>query len=225
MPWFRSRRSRIPDMKISGPEHFKLTFDEKKFKAKFSGLANTKLPKLYVVVSDGEIIYVGITKSTMRQRLYGGWSARGKNGYYGYAFRKTHTEADLYVWYHKDAAKRSSLDVETVEAEVAFLIRKAGRWPVSQTEIHFHPSIKEHRELAARIVQHVSVLAGNSNSARRVCECGCGENPKNPKSRFLPGHDLRKAYNVANNTLHRTKRATRVRPSPEDQGRRDGRIR
>ena len=29
----------------------------------------------------------------------------------------------------------------------------------------------------------------------KPCECGCGEYPKDPKSRFLPGHDLRKAYN------------------------------
>lgn len=29
----------------------------------------------------------------------------------------------------------------------------------------------------------------------RPCECGCGEYPRDPKSRFLPGHDLRKAYN------------------------------
>jgi len=26
------------------------------------------------------------------------------------------------------------------------------------------------------------------------CECGCGEIPKGRNSRFLPGHDLRKAY-------------------------------
>jgi len=29
----------------------------------------------------------------------------------------------------------------------------------------------------------------------KPCECGCGEYPKDPRSRFLPGHDLRKAYN------------------------------
>jgi predicted nucleic acid-binding protein len=29
----------------------------------------------------------------------------------------------------------------------------------------------------------------------KPCECGCGEYPKEPRSRFLPGHDLRKAYN------------------------------
>jgi hypothetical protein len=30
---------------------------------------------------------------------------------------------------------------------------------------------------------------------RKLCECGCGQLPKGKKSRFLPGHDLRKAYN------------------------------
>ena len=29
---------------------------------------------------------------------------------------------------------------------------------------------------------------------KQACECGCGEFPKSPGSRFLPGHDLRKAY-------------------------------
>jgi|ERR1700722_11784969 len=142
-------------MKITGPEHFKLTFDAKKCTAKFSGLANTKLPKLYVIAFQGEVIYVGVTKRTMRERLYGGWNADGENGYHGYAFRHTHTEADLYVWCHEDAVGRSSLDVETVEAEVAFLIRSAGQWPCGQTEIHFHPSGKEHRDLAASVMRHV----------------------------------------------------------------------
>jgi|SRR5579864_63590 len=142
-------------MKISGPEHFRLTFDAKKYVVTFSGLANTRLPKLYVVVARGELIYVGVTKRKMRERLYSGWNANGKNGYHGYAFRHTHTEADLYVWCHEDARERSLLDLETIEAEVAFLIRSKGQWPRSQTEIHFHPSGKEHRELAASIMQHV----------------------------------------------------------------------
>jgi len=30
--------------------------------------------------------------------------------------------------------------------------------------------------------------------APKPCECGCGEYPKGGTSRFLPGHDLRKAY-------------------------------
>ena len=26
---------------------------------------------------------------------------------------------------------------------------------------------------------------------REPCRCGCGEYPKRPKSRYMPGHDLR----------------------------------
>jgi len=36
---------------------------------------------------------------------------------------------------------------------------------------------------------------------RKPCECGCGEFPKQPTSRFLPGHDLRKAYGTAAHDL------------------------
>lgn len=146
-------------MEISGPEHFKLTFDAKKFTANFSGLANTKLPKLYVVVAKGKPIYVGVTRQTMRQRLYAGWNASGKNGYHGYAWRRPpRTEADLYVWCHSDAPMGPSEDLETVEGEVVYMIRNAdGQWPSGQTEIHFHQSGKEHRELAVRIVESVRV--------------------------------------------------------------------
>jgi phospholipase/lecithinase/hemolysin len=44
------------------------------------------------------------------------------------------------------------LDIETVEAEVVFLIRCAGQWPQYQTEIHFHPSTAVHRDIAASII-------------------------------------------------------------------------
>jgi predicted nucleic acid-binding protein len=36
---------------------------------------------------------------------------------------------------------------------------------------------------------------GPKEVTARPCECGCGGFPKDPNSRFLPGHDLRKAYN------------------------------
>jgi hypothetical protein len=42
----------------------------------------------------------------------------------------------------------SLLNIETVEAEVVFLIRAAGQWPLWQTEIHFHPSSQVHRDTA-----------------------------------------------------------------------------
>jgi predicted nucleic acid-binding protein len=36
---------------------------------------------------------------------------------------------------------------------------------------------------------------GPGEVTTKPCECGCGGFPKDPNSRFLPGHDLRKAYN------------------------------
>ena len=62
--------------------------------------------------------------------------------------------AFLDVWCHEDSTQRDCLDVETVEAEVVFLIRSAGQWPEFQTEIHFHRSEPIHREIAARIISH-----------------------------------------------------------------------
>jgi hypothetical protein len=143
-------------MKLIGPERFDLTFDAKKCSAKFSQLANSSIPKLYVVVADSQVIYVGIAKRAMRDRLYGGWNATGKNGYHGYAWRHTHTQAQIFVWYHEDASDDPLLDLETVEAEVVFLVRNAGQWPCGQTEIHFHPSGKEHRELASNILSSLA---------------------------------------------------------------------
>jgi hypothetical protein len=56
-------------------------------------------------------------------------------------------------------------ELETVEAEVVFLIRCAGQWPRGQTEIHFHPSEKEHRDLAAKIVKLIGVTSEMSAAA------------------------------------------------------------
>jgi hypothetical protein len=48
--------------------------------------------------------------------------------------------------------KNPCLDIETIEAEVVFLIRAAGQWPTHQTEIHFHESNEEHRAIAHSIM-------------------------------------------------------------------------
>lgn len=151
-------------MHIEGPERYQLTFTPERFTVlcsrgsnKFSGIAMSKLPKLYIVSIGGRPIYVGTTKQFMKDRLRVGWAATGKNGYYGYAWRRENTTADLDVWCHMDAVGRNEVDIETVEAEVVFLIRQSGQWPAYQTEIHFHPSEVAHRQAAASIVAHYSV--------------------------------------------------------------------
>ena len=146
-------------MEITEVGRYKLVFDSKQFSvtcphgtAKFSGLATSVLPKLYVASVEGKPIYVGITKQPIRNRLRLGWSANGSKGYYGYAWRHNFSEANLDIWCHTNApAENECLDIETVEAELVYLIRKAGQWPLFQTEIHFHPSGVEHRAIAARI--------------------------------------------------------------------------
>ena len=146
-------------MTLSGPDRYVLTITPKSFTvecsqgtSRFSGLATSSKPKLYVVSVDDLPIYVGITKQRMRNRLRYGWSADGRHGYHGYAWRHHHERAVMDVWCHEDAANEKTLDIETVEAEVVFLIRAAGQWPLHQTEIHFHPSTQVHRDAAASVM-------------------------------------------------------------------------
>jgi len=150
-------------MELAGPDSFELVFDHEKFQVRpdsglgqFTPRACSKIPKLYVVAAADQLIYVGVTKQPIRNRLRLGWQAKGETGYYGYAWRHALTSATLHVWYHENAKDRSSRDVETVEAEVAFLVRTAGQWPLHQTEIHFYPSSEIHRTHAKRIFEFVA---------------------------------------------------------------------
>lgn len=120
-------------------------------RTKFSGLAASTDPKLYVASYHGEPIYVGITRQPVGTRLRYGWTARGRNGYHGYAWRHEFPAVDLDIWCHTDAVERNCRDVETVEAEIVYLIRKAGDWPRFQTEIHFRQASEAHRAVAAQI--------------------------------------------------------------------------
>ena len=146
-------------MQISAPQRYRLAFDANAFRVtcekgtdKFSGIATSDKPKLYIASSADKPFYVGITKQSLRNRLRFGWSADGSGGYHGYAWRHKLTEANLDVWCHEDASETEPMkDIETVEAEVVFLIRSAGQWPEHQTEIHFHPSKQIHRQTAVAI--------------------------------------------------------------------------
>jgi hypothetical protein len=121
---------------------------------KFSGLATNQLPKLYIISISGKPVYVGHTKRSVRARLYEGWNATGKHGYHGYRVRHGNAKAVLSIWCHMDAVGRNARDIETVEAEVVYLIRSQGQWPEFQTEIHFHPSKQVHRKVAEGIMRH-----------------------------------------------------------------------
>jgi|SRR5450759_2007562 len=153
-------------MKLEGPTQYRLSRDESRptglftivdneGKAKFAYPATSTLPKLYIVTVDGEEapVYVGITRQSMRSRLRYGWTADGRHGYHGYRWRDHPIGLRLDVWCDVDPTSNPpDLDIETLEAEIVFLIREKGQWPRYQTEIHFHPSTPEHRDAARTIV-------------------------------------------------------------------------
>jgi len=149
-------------MKVEGSDRYHLVFDARSYAVRspsgmphFEGRAAAKGPKIYVVSSRGVPVYVGVTKQAMSSRLRYGWKAKGRGGYYGYAWRHELSEAKLDIWYHLDPPEANPmLDLETIEAEVVFLTRQTGQWPKCQTEIHFHSSARRHRAVARRIFDH-----------------------------------------------------------------------
>ena len=147
-------------MRLTGPERYNLAFKEGSFtvwkengEKGFAGIAASRGPKLYIIFNDLERpIYVGVTLQTLNSRLKQGFMAKGEHGYYGYAWRRNSNHVIIDVWKHEDPMPDNPIyDIETVEAEVVFLVRQAYQWPEHQTEIHFHPSYLEHRSAAARI--------------------------------------------------------------------------
>ena len=103
-------------MKIVGPERYALTYSPQAFtvlcnkgSSSFSGIAISDMPKLYIASMAGKPIYVGITKQRMQSRLRYGWTAAGKHGYHGYAWRHSGEAAELDVWGHADVRTAMSV--------------------------------------------------------------------------------------------------------------------
>ena len=147
-------------MKLTGPDKYRLsitkltayTVSNAAGGNTFKGRAASKVPKLYVVSNNGIPVYVGITKQSMCNRLRMGFQASGESGYHGYAWRRHLKSVDLDIWYDEDDVERKMKDVEAVEAELVYLIRKnLDQWPKYQTEIHFHQSTPAHRKQAKAI--------------------------------------------------------------------------
>lgn len=124
---------------------------------KFGAPASTRgVAKLYTVAHEGALLYVGIAEQPMSGRLNYGIRAAGKGGYHGYKWKGLRHPVELAVWTGFTAGERTTVrDMETIEAEVAFLCRQlSGQWPKYQHEIHFYPSRKTHRDAARSIYSH-----------------------------------------------------------------------
>ena len=110
------------------------------------------LPKLYVVKQANEVYYVGITRQDIRKRLRYGMSTKGEHGYSGYKWKHL-KEVELLIWTFPHS---QSEDVEAIEAELVYLIRKkTGKWPQYQMEIHFHHGASESELQVARSILNV----------------------------------------------------------------------
>ncbi|MFA5821208.1 MAG: hypothetical protein WC873_03895 [Candidatus Gracilibacteria bacterium] len=107
-----------------------------------------KSKKIYLVGKNGLIHYIGITKQSIASRLRYGISPNHKTGYHGYKWLKENGEHCLVIWMFSN-----DTDVEAIEAEIVYFFRKQhGKWPKYQTEIHFHPTTKDQRALAKRVL-------------------------------------------------------------------------
>lgn len=149
-------------MKLNTPQIYHLDlFDDRPYRlisngsaCKFSKPASTKKhPKLYTLSAAGKLLYVGVASQPMSSRLSFGFRANGKGGYHGYKWKNLRHKLTLSIWTAEHEGNITTLrDLETVEAEVAFLCRQqSGQWPEFQHEIHFYPSLLIHTEAAQAI--------------------------------------------------------------------------
>lgn len=107
----------------------------------------SKQPKIYVVKSNKEFLYVGYASQSLKTRLGQGFRAAGKNGYHGYKWKKLE-QVEVHVFLFPilvgTSAKESRLYFEAIEAELVFQIRtQTGKWPLYQNEIHFNNEFSE----------------------------------------------------------------------------------
>ena len=166
VPHFGVRRlAAILHMRLTGPHQYRLIIqpggrtyqhDPASGHVHFVAPVTGRAPKLYLVSSGAEPIYVGQTVQSIRARMRLGFAADGRGGYYGYAWRHQYFAVDLQIWLLEDAPEETELiDLQTIEAELVYLLRhRLGQWPSYQTEIHFYASQPIHRQLAEQVYSH-----------------------------------------------------------------------
>ncbi|SFJ23007.1 hypothetical protein SAMN04487893_104187 [Myroides guanonis] len=111
-------------------------------------LVKKRIPKIYVIKENNEVLYVGTTVQSLTARFRYGLKADGSKGYHGYKWKNKEC-VDIYVWCFETLNK---VKIENIEAELAFLIRtKTGKWPTYQNEIHFNNNYEQGKEIADKI--------------------------------------------------------------------------
>lgn len=154
-------------MNLNAPQEYCLTplgkgryaLVEKARTVRFSKPASSSdAGKVYTLSRQGRLLYVGVAMQRMSARLWNGFAASGKGGYHGYKWKDLRSKLRLVVWTASTSGKPARRrDLETVEAEVAFLCRqRSGQWPRYQNEIHFYSSRADHRAAAERIYSYAT---------------------------------------------------------------------
>jgi len=133
---------------LAGAEDKRVFLPKEKAEKKFSfhpAVMAKSQPKIYVLKSAGEIVYVGYASQSISMRLRQGMRANGLNGYHGYKWKHLE-EVELVVFVFKKLFSEIDVDrdfyksyVEAVEAELVYIVRREkGQWPMWQNEIHFN---------------------------------------------------------------------------------------
>lgn len=136
-------------------------------------LIRSKQPKIYVIKSEGDLLYVGYASQSLITRLKQGFRATGKNGYHGYTWKnleKVEVHAFVFPILGDTPSKESRLYFEAIEAELVYLIRlKTTQWPIFQSEIHFNNlSPKLATENAEEIYNHLEKALLLNSTKRKI---------------------------------------------------------
>lgn len=102
--------------------------------------------KIYIITKDNQVLYIGTTKDSIRNRIRSGLKSNGSHGYHGYKWKHLKS-VTLSVWDFEDYNQEQ---IENIEAELAFIVRsKTKKWPDCQNEIHFNNFFAPTGELIA----------------------------------------------------------------------------
>lgn len=128
---------------------------------RFTKVVNqSRVPKIYVLQQDKELVYIGYASQGIGTRLGQGLRANGNNGYHGYKWKTVH-QLKLHVFVFNQTLEGNKHNsnqpyiklAEAVEAELVYLVRsKTGSWPKYQNEIHFNNEyLSKAKEVAAEM--------------------------------------------------------------------------
>ena len=128
--------------------------------SKFSQPLTGKNFKIYVLKCENKFLYIGTTKTSIKNRIRSGLSASGQKGYHGYKWKKFDSVL-LYVFCFNDFDKTK---IESIEAELAFIVRNStGLWPECQNEIHFNNDFVPTGQLIAEKIYKLLSESINKN--------------------------------------------------------------